>query len=277
MKKNIVICILSSIVILKTGYLCHAQTPPSSATQNSTTNLPPETQQTAPQVPQQQSSETNAKLTTPNSEAIITALIDDPVIAKGNGVEIKQSALNEIVLGIKSAAAAHNETIQQKQLFDIEKQMLNRLVQIQLLLQKTTDADKASGKMKAGLQIAALLERAGSQEEFDRQLRAVGMTREVLRTKITEEATATAALTRELGITVTDSEVKQYYLDHPKDFKDPATGMLALTDKVPQTNLTIADKIKDFLIQQKTQKLAPAYLDNLKKTANVEVLDVNLK
>ena len=49
----------------------------------------------------------------------------------------------------------------------IESQMLNRLIQIQMLLQKATDADKAEGKKKADEQIAALLEKAGSQEALD--------------------------------------------------------------------------------------------------------------
>src|SRR5271156_2627816 len=81
--------------------------------------------------------------------ATMASLFGDPVIARGNGFEIKQSELDEVVLGIKSAAAAHNETIAPQQLLGIESQMLNRLVQIQLLLQKATDADKAVGQTKA--------------------------------------------------------------------------------------------------------------------------------
>jgi parvulin-like peptidyl-prolyl isomerase len=316
----------------------------------------------------------------------MTALFGDPVIVKGKGFEIKQSELDEVVTGIKSAAAAHNENIPPEQLTGIKAQMLNRLIQIQILLQKATDADKAEGKKKADAQVAALLARAGSQEAFERQLKAVGMTVDELRGKVTQEATATATLTRELGINVTDAEVKQYYDTHPADFEQPealkvqhillltinpttraplsddqikakrqqiddilkkakagedfsklatqysedpgskdkggelppfshgdmvpefeaaafamntntisdvvttAYGYhiikllaktpakkLTLTDKVPNSDVTIADKIKEFLVQQKTQKQAPPYLDNLKKTANVEVLDPDLK
>lgn len=316
----------------------------------------------------------------------MTALFGDPVIVKGKGFEIKQSELDEVVTGIKSAAAAHKETIPAEQMNAIKAQMLNRLIQIQLLLQKSTAADKAEGKKKADAQVAALLARAGSQEAFDRQLKAVGMTPDDLRTKITQEATATATLTRELGITVTDAEVKEYYDAHPTDFEqpetvkvqhillltiDPATRAplsdeaikakrqkiddilkkakagedfsklatqysedpgskdkggelppfshgdmvpefeaaafalktnaisdvvttaygyhiikllektpakkLTLTDKVPQTDLTIADKIKEFLVQKETQKLAPAYLESLKKTGDVEILDADMK
>jgi parvulin-like peptidyl-prolyl isomerase len=316
--------------------------------------------------------------TNANSSATMTSLFGDPVIAKGKGVEVKQSALDEVVLGIKSAAAAHNQTIPPQQLLGIESQMLNRLIQIQLLLQKATVADKAIGQTKAEQQLTNLLARAGSEEAFDRQLKAVGMTPDELKTKITQEATATATLTRELGVTVTDAEVTNFYAAHPADFEQPETvhvrHILLLTmDPVTRAPLTadqiaakrkliddilkraragedftalatqysedpgskdkggelapfghgemvpqfeaaafsmktntisdvvitdygfhiikllditpaqkvpyakVADKIKDYLVQQKTEKLAPAYLDNLKKAADVEILDADLK
>jgi peptidyl-prolyl cis-trans isomerase C len=315
----------------------------------------------------------------------MTALFGDPVIAKGDGFSIKRSSLDEVVMGIKSAAAAHGETISQEQMTGIQAQMLNRLIQIQLLLQKATDEDRAEGKKKADAQIATLQERAGSPENFDRQLKAVGMTSDELRAKVSQEATATAVLTRELGVTVTDAEVKQFYTNHPADFEQPETAhvrhillltmdpttraplsadqiaakrkqidgllkrvnagedfatlarqysedpgskdnggelppfqrgqmvpefeaaafsmktntvsdvvttsygfhiiklldktpakQLALTDTAPMSQTTIAERIKDFLVQQKTEKLAPAYLARLKKSANVEILDADL-
>jgi peptidyl-prolyl cis-trans isomerase C len=309
--------------------------------------------------------------------ATMAALFGDPVIAKGKGVEVKQSALDDVVLGIKSAAAAHNETITPQQLLGIEGQMLSRLIQIQLLLQKATPADKAVGQAKAEEQLTNLLARSGSQEAFERQLKAVGMTSQEFRTKITQEATATAALTRELAITVTDAEATDFYTSHPSDFEqpemahvahilisthDPITGaelsndqkaakkkqiedilkraragenfavlakqysddpgskdkggeytfprgqmvpefetaafslstnqisdvvttqfgyhIIKLIDKTPAEKVPyakVADKIKDYLMQQKTQKLAPAYLAGLTKAADVEILDPDLK
>jgi parvulin-like peptidyl-prolyl isomerase len=58
--------------------------------------------------------------------------------------------------------------------------------------------------------------------------------------------------------------------------KTPAKK-LALTDKVPLSDMTVAAKIKDYLTQQKTEKLAPAYLEKLKKAADVQILDADLK
>ena len=39
----------------------------------------------------------------------------------------------------------------------------------------------------------------------------------------------------------------------------------------------MADKITDYLLQQKTEKLAPVYLAGLSKAAGVQILDPDLK
>jgi parvulin-like peptidyl-prolyl isomerase len=327
-----------------------------------------------------------------NPVAAMNSLFGDPVIAKGSGFEIKQSELDEVMSGIKSSAAAQGQTIPPEQLLGIEAKMLDRLVQIQILLQQATDADKSAGQKDAATQLGKLLEQAGSQEAFDRQLKAVGITADDLRGKLTQEATAKAVLTRDLAVApTTDSDAKDFYDAHPADFEQPETvhvrhillltmdpttraplpddqvaakhkqiddllkraragedfaalvkqysedpgskdtggeytfarasadpshamdpafeaaafsletnqisdvvttaygfhiiqlldktpsKKLALTDKVPLTDMTVSDKIKDYLTQQKTDALAPAFLDKLKKGADVEILDADLK
>jgi peptidyl-prolyl cis-trans isomerase C len=316
----------------------------------------------------------------------MAALFGDPVIAKGKGFEIKRSELDQVMTGLKSAAAAHGQTIPPAQLSQIEGQLLGRLIQVQMLLQKATAADKSNGLQKAELQLNALRERAGSPEALDRQMKAVGMTMAELRSKVTQENTAQAALTRELNVSVTDADAKQFYADHPADFEqpemahvrhillmtmDPVTRAplsadqqqakrkqiddllkrirggadfaalakqysedpgskdnggempafprgqmvpefeaaafsltnnqvsdvvtstygyhviklldktpakkLTLADKVPASDEIIANKVKEMLTQQKTEKLAPDYLSQLKKTADVQILDADLK
>jgi len=318
--------------------------------------------------------------TNDNSQAAMTALFGDPVIAKGNGFEIKRSELDGVMMGIKSTAAARGQTIPPAQLAQFEGQLLDRLIQDQLLLQKATDADRTNGVQKAGLQMNVLLERFGSQEALERQLKATGMTVAELRSKITQENTAQAVKIRELNVTVTDAETKQFY-DNPTnlaDFEqpemvhvrhillmtmDPVTRtplaadqqkakqkqmddllkrirggadfaalakqysedpgskdnggelpafprgqmvpefeaaafsltnnqvsdvvtstygyhVIKLLDKTPAKKVdyaTVAPKIKDFLTQQKTEKLAPAYLEKLRKAADVQILDADLK
>jgi peptidyl-prolyl cis-trans isomerase C len=231
------------------------------------------------------------------------------------------------------------------------------------------------------LQMNMLLERFGSQEVLERQMKAVGLTVAELRSKIIQENTAQAVKIRELNVTVTDAETKQFY-DNPTnaaDFQQPETvhvrhilsltmdpvtraplsadqqqakrkqiddllkrirggadfaalaqqysedpasknntneialargnpgtppeieaaafsltnnqvsdvittaygyHIIKLLDKTPAKRVdyaTVAAKIKEFLTQQKIEKLAPAYTETLKKAADVQILDADLK
>ena len=69
--------------------------------------------------------------------------------------------------------------------------------------------------------MATLLDKAGSQETLDMQLKAAGSTESDLRNKVTQEATAMAALQRELGVTVSGADIQKFYDSHPSDFEQP--------------------------------------------------------
>jgi parvulin-like peptidyl-prolyl isomerase len=58
--------------------------------------------------------------------------------------------------------------------------------------------------------------------------------------------------------------------------KTPAKKM-ALTDKVPSSDTTLGDEIKDFMTRQKLRELAPAYIEKLGQSPGVEILDPALK
>lgn len=311
-----------------------------------------------------------------NLNATMTALFGNPVIARGKGFEIKQSDLDEVMTGIKSAAAMRNQAIPPAQMKLIEAQMLDRLIQVQLLMQKATDADRAAGKKMADVQMKTLLQRAGSQEALNRQFTALGISMGQLNARLVQEGTAQTALERELKITVTDAEARKFYDDHPADFeqpemvriaqiflstRDPLTGaelsdtdkatkkkeiedilkraraggnfsnlveqysedsvskdkggvytvargqappeieavafsldtnkisdvvtttvgyhIIKLLEKIPAKKLdyaTVADDLKQALIQQKAAKLAPPYMVALRKETGVEILDPDL-
>jgi peptidyl-prolyl cis-trans isomerase C len=311
--------------------------------------------------------------TNDNPTDAMTALFGDPVIAKGKGFEIKRSALDQIMVGAKGQAAAANQQLPA----DFEARALNQLITIQLLLQTANDADRAAGQKDADLQYADILKHFGSEEAFERQLKAVGMTMDELRAKALQEATAKAALKRELNVVVTDDEVGQLYTNRPADFEEPekahvqhlllmtidpttqaplsadqvaakrkqidallvraragenftnlvmqysedpgskATGgeynfgrgqmvpefeaasfamtngqisdvvitkygfhIIKLLGKTPAKKVALAtasDQIRNYLIQEKISKLAPAYITNLKKTSDLVIVDADLK
>jgi parvulin-like peptidyl-prolyl isomerase len=147
----------------------------------------------------------------------MTALFGDPAIAKGKGFEIKRSDLDSVVTGAKANAAASNQQLPP----GFEVGVLNQLVTIQLLLATANAADKAAGQSEADTQYTNLVVHFGSQEAFERQLKMVGMTESVLRTKAAQEATAKAALKRQLNLNVTDAQVTDYYSNHAAAFEEP--------------------------------------------------------
>jgi parvulin-like peptidyl-prolyl isomerase len=160
-----------------------------------------------------------AASTNASPDAAMAALFGDPVIARGNGFEIKRSELDQVLTGAKANAAAQGQQLPP----DFEIQILNQLIYIQLMQQKATDADKTAGQKEADEEYAKILAHFGSQEALERQLTAVGMTVQDLRAKAVQEAVAKAALRRELNVSVTDAEAMDYYTNHPSEFEEPET------------------------------------------------------
>jgi len=149
---------------------------------------------------------------------VMATLFGDPVIAKGNGFEIKQSQLDGVMDDIKARAAAAGQTVPPEEL---TKTVLNSLIVNQVLLQMATDADKADGKKEADQYIAQIVKQFGSQTAVEVQLKAAGKTFDGWRTEMTQQRTATAVMIRELNAAPSEAEVKKYYDDNPKASEMP--------------------------------------------------------
>jgi peptidyl-prolyl cis-trans isomerase C len=166
-------------------------------------------------------------------------LFPDAVVAKGKGVEVKRSQLDDAMVSIKSTFASRGQDFPPDEMRRLEQQVLERLIQIQILLMKATDGDKAAGKDTCSNRMEAIRTRAGSEEMLNRQLKSVGTTQDQLKTKMTEESTAQIVLEREMKISVSEDEVKKFYNDNPSKFEQPemvrASHILLVTVD-PQTN-----------------------------------------
>ena len=93
---------------------------------------------------------------------------DDPVVARGNGFEIRQSALAQV---LATAKAQHP---QDELPADADVRAINQLIDIQLVLQKATDAEKAGGKAEADARFTNIL-KTFSAADFERRLKATHM------------------------------------------------------------------------------------------------------
>ena len=177
----------------------------------------------------------------------ITQLFGDDTIAKGTGLEIKRSQLDAAMISIRANAAARNQAITPDQAVMYERQILERLIQIQLLNNKATEADKAKGKELSAKQYDLVLKRSGSDEALARQLKSVGMSMEELKAKMTEEAIAQAVADRELKVAVTDEEAKKFYDENPAKFERPEmirASHILLTTLDPDTRQTLPEDKK---------------------------------
>ena len=188
-----------------------------------------------------------ASAPTNSATAKLTELFGDPVIAKGKGVEVKRSQLDSAMISIKSTAAARGQNIPPEQMTLLERQVLERLIQIQLLLGQATAADKAKGQEATTKRLEAILKRAGSEEALTRQLKSVGLTQDELKSKMVEEATAEAVLERELKVAISDEAVKKFYDENPSRFEEPemvraSHVLIGTRDQATGTEMTEAQK-----------------------------------
>jgi len=145
----------------------------------------------------------------------------DALIAKGKGLEVKRSQLDDAMINIRASAAAHGQPLPPEQVPMIEQQVLQRIIQVQLLEDRATEADKAAGLRAATGRFESLRTNSPSVESFNRQLKAMGTTADELRHKMIQESTAEAVLERELNINVDDNTVKKFYDDNPTRFEQP--------------------------------------------------------
>src|SRR5438270_9089684 len=140
----------------------------------------------------------------------ISDLFGNDVVAKGKGVEVKRGQLDDSLITIKSNAAARGQTLPPDQVTLLEWQVLDRMIQIQLLLAKATDADRTRGEDLSSKRFEMLKSRSGTEETFRRQLNSVGMTPEALQKNMKDESVAETVLERELKVNVNDDQVKKF-------------------------------------------------------------------
>lgn len=320
--------------------------------------------------------ETNTSASTTTAPAKPLDVFSSDIVAQGKDVKVTRAMLDERVVSFRSAASARGQQVPPQQMKMVELRELSQLIGLQLLNKSATAEDKAKGAEIAKTQLEAMKENVGGEENFERQLKAVGMSASELTTKLSDEGTAEAVIKREVKFEVSDDDAKKFYDENPDQFEQPervraahvligtkekdgsemsddkkkaqrkladdivkrakagedfaklakeysddpgskekggeytfprgqmmaefeAAAFSLATNQVSDVVTTIygfhiiklyekmsakkielaevAPKVKDFLKRQGMTKLIPAYITKLETSANVEILDVNLK
>jgi peptidyl-prolyl cis-trans isomerase C len=164
-----------------------------------------------------------AKATEAKPPAKPSDLFADQIVAKGEGVKVTRTQLDDALVSVKASMTSRGQNVPPDQMASLEPEVLDRLVQMQLLINKATDADKAKGKEISTKRFDEIKTRSGSDEALARQLKSVGMSLDELRTKMTEESTAEVVLERELDVKISETEAKKFYDENPSKFEQPET------------------------------------------------------
>jgi peptidyl-prolyl cis-trans isomerase C len=177
----------------------------------------------------------------------VSDLFADLVVAKGKGVEVNRKQLDDAMISVRANASAQGRQVTPDEIAKNEPLVLDRLIQMQLLLSRATDADKAKGIQDSDRTFEQIKTNAPSEEMLSRQLKSLGLTLDDLHKKLNEEATAQAVLERELKINISDDEVKKFYTDNPSQFEQPemvrVSHILFMT-RDPQTNQELSSDQK---------------------------------
>ncbi len=201
------------------------------------------------------------------------SLFDDPVIARGQGVEIKRSQLDDAFIAFKANLVARNQTLPEEQRLFRQAQLLDRLITTKLLVNRATDADNAKAKELAKKFAEEARKSAPSEELFGLQLKALGLSPEQFHQRIMEQAVAEAVIERELKpkVSVSEAQVKDFYTNGTDLLVKIMQEEHGRLGKIPTTTLGQLGAVT-----QQIEELKKANLARLEQPEKVRVSHVLL-
>jgi peptidyl-prolyl cis-trans isomerase C len=150
-------------------------------------------------------------------------IFPDPVVATGNGFQIKRSQVDDAFVNYNAGVEAKGGSIPDEQRDEVRSKLLDRLIISKILTQRATADDKANVKKAVDENIEEARKSAPSPEAFDAKIKASGLTLDQIRDRECEELLPQRVLQRETtnGITISDVTAKKFYDDNPDKFEVP--------------------------------------------------------
>jgi parvulin-like peptidyl-prolyl isomerase len=140
-------------------------------------------------------------------------LFDNPVVARGRGFELRQSDLDQAVVGLNATLATQGQRVPEGRRAEVEERVLDRMILTRILQEKATNEDRRQAKETADRFIAQTKERTTSEASYRRQLIAVGITPELFERRALEQAIVETVINRELRdtLTIPEAQLRQFY------------------------------------------------------------------
>src|SRR6266487_2995692 len=141
------------------------------------------------------------------------SLFGDEELARGKGVKVTSTQLQQAFIAYRANLAARGERFGESERTLREAQLLDRLIVTQILTNRATAADRLAAEGMAEKSLAEAKKAAPNDDAFLRQVKAMSLTMEQYTRRIQEQALAEAVVQRELKSTlaVSDAEVQDFY------------------------------------------------------------------
>ena len=188
-----------------------------------------------------------------------------PVLAKGQGVEIRRSELDDAFVAYRANLAARGQTLAENKREGVEAQLLDRMIVTELLVKNATTADRENAKTNAVKFFNDSRKSAQTDEEFSRHLRSLGLTLAQFTNRVMDQAVSEEVIIREVKskITIPEADVKRFWETNDEAFKQPELARashILITTKDLKTGQTMTEE------EKKAQKAkAEAVLARAKK------------
>ncbi len=198
----------------------------------------------------------------------LSDLFGDEVIAKGRGVQVKRSQLEEALTAFQATLAIRGQQLSEAQRPYQESQLLQQLIVTQILTNRVTAADGKRVAEFAAEYIADAKKSATSDDGFRRQLKAMGITLEQFERRVQEQSYVKAVIEREVatGIQITDAQVKEFYDKGNDVLIAVMEADLAKVQKDPAAPPNLAGQITNRIAEVRRRNLA-----RLEQTERVKV------
>jgi parvulin-like peptidyl-prolyl isomerase len=199
-------------------------------------------------------------------------LVMGPVLAKGGGVEIRRSELDDAFIAYRANLAARGQNIAETRREAAEAQLLDRILVTRLLVAQATATDKDNAKTNITKFLDDSRKMASTDEDFARHLRSLGMTRQQFTNRVVEQAISEEVINREVKskIVIPEADMQKFWETNDAAFKQPelarASHILFATKNLG-TGLELTDADKS---AKKTK--AEAVLDRARKGEDFTML-----
>ncbi|MBN2506960.1 MAG: peptidylprolyl isomerase [Verrucomicrobia bacterium] len=195
-------------------------------------------------------------------------LFDDPVVARGQGFEVRRSQVDQAFVALKANLAVRRQTIPEGLRQLREAQLLDSLILNKLMNLRASEEDRKRGREIAQQLTAEVRKEFSSQEAFERRLKALGLSPSGFYRRLEEQALADAVIDRQLKSTIVipDAQVREFY-DTGTDVRvrmmQEAVERMARTPDTPLNQLTAAS--------EQIEKVRTTNLEGLEEPERVRV------